>query len=91
MTQPLPQPASLTYKQAGVDTRAGARLADQLNHLCQRTHGPRVLSGMGMGKGLAGIFRLDFNEKLFARNYKDPVLTACTNGVGTKLKIASAM
>ena len=51
----------------------------------KRTHGPRVLGEHG---GFAGMFRLDFNERLFRRNFKDPVLVACTDGVGTKVKIA---
>ena len=40
---------------------------------------------MGPYGGFAGLFRLDYNEKLFKRNYKEPVLVGCTDGVGTKL------
>ncbi len=78
----------LTYKQAGVDIDAGDTMVDNIKHLCARTYGPRVLGKYG---AFAGLFRLDFNEKLFARNYKEPVLIACTDGVGTKIKIAAQM
>tara|TARA_Y100000589_G_scaffold226031_3_gene213502 strand:+ start:4554 stop:5660 length:1107 start_codon:yes stop_codon:yes gene_type:complete len=75
----------LSYDQAGVDIEAGDRLVSQIKGTVARTHGPRVLGPHG---GFAGLFRLDYNEALFQRNFKDPVLAACTDGVGTKLKIA---
>ncbi len=78
----------VTYKQAGVDIDAGDTMVDNIKHLCARTYSPRVLGKYG---AFAGLFRLDFNEKLFARNYKEPVLIACTDGVGTKIKIAAQM
>ena len=37
------------------------------------------------------MFRLDYDEKLFKKNYRNPVLVACTDGVGTKIVIAQAM
>ena len=54
----------------------------------RRTHSPRVLDGFG---GFASLFSLDYNSRLFARNYRHPVLVTCTDGVGTKLKIAMMM
>lgn len=78
----------LTYAQSGVDIDAGDRFVGAILGLMRRTHGPRVLSNDG---GFAGLFRLDFNEKLFKRNYKEPVLVAATDGVGTKLKLARDM
>jgi phosphoribosylformylglycinamidine cyclo-ligase len=80
--------AAMTYKDAGVDIAAGDTMVDRIRHLCQRTHSTRVLGSYG---GFAGLFRLDFSEKLFRRNYKDPVLIACTDGVGSKIKIAAAL
>lgn len=37
------------------------------------------------------MFRLDYDERLFKRNYKNPVLVACTDSVGTKVKLATAV
>ena len=48
---------------------------------------PRVIEWPG---GFAGLFRLDANIGLFTRTYRDPVLVASTDGVGTKLKLAFA-
>jgi len=81
-------PGGLTYAAAGVNLEEKDRFTDSLESIMRRTHGPRVISNPG---GFAGLFRLDFNEKLFKRNYKDPVLVACTDGCGTKVKLASQM
>jgi len=80
--------SAITYKDAGVDVEAGQSMVRMIRPLVERTFGPRVMDSYG---GFAGLFRLDYNEKLFKRNYKDPVLVACTDGVGTKLKVAFAM
>ena len=77
----------LTYASSGVNLEEKDSFTDSLVSIMRRTHGPRVISNPG---GFAGLFRLDFNQKLFARNYKDPVLVACADGVGTKLKLAIA-
>ncbi len=77
--------APITYKDSGVDIDAGEAMVDRIAPLVRRTFGPRVMGDFG---GFAGLFRLDYNEKLFKRNYTDPVLVACTDGVGTKLKVA---
>jgi len=79
---------SIMYKDAGVDIDASDSMVDLIRPLVQKTYTPRV---MGQYGGFAGLFRLDFNEKLFKKNYKEPVLVGCTDGVGTKLKIAFAM
>lgn len=78
----------LTYAAAGVDIDAGDRMVDLIEHQMRRTYGPRVLGKHG---GFAGCFRLDYNERLFKRNYRDPVLVSCTDGVGTKVKLAAEM
>lgn len=79
--------AKATYKNAGVDLDKYQQAMARLPRLMHRTFSPRV---MQLDGGFAGLFRLDFPRGLFARNYEDPVLVACTDGVGTKLKVASA-
>jgi phosphoribosylformylglycinamidine cyclo-ligase len=63
-------------------------MVDMIRAMVKRTHTPRVMGGYGL---FAGAFSLDFKEKLLRRNYSSPVLMACTDGVGTKVKIAIAM
>ncbi|MDP7017205.1 MAG: phosphoribosylformylglycinamidine cyclo-ligase [Pirellulaceae bacterium] len=74
-----------TYKDAGVDLDVYQESMSRLPRLLHRTYSPRVLKLDG---GFAGLFKLDFKNPLFARNYDDPVLVGCMDGVGTKLKIA---
>lgn len=75
----------VTYRDAGVDLEAADAAVDLIGPLVRRTYGPRVLPSHG---AFAGMFRLDYDERLFARNYRDPVLVACTDGVGSKLLLA---
>jgi phosphoribosylformylglycinamidine cyclo-ligase len=82
--EPAPM-CAITYKDAGVDVEEGARFADGIYGLMQRTFTERVLSNPG---GFGGLFSLDHDRGLFRHNYKRPVLVAGTDGVGTKLKIA---
>lgn len=78
--------APLTYKDAGVDIEAGDEVVGRIKHILKRTHGPRVIGKHG---AFAGMFRLDYNSRLFKRNYRDPVLVGCTDGVGTKVILAA--
>ena len=74
-----------TYKDAGVDLDIYRQSMARLPRLMQRTFTPRVMNLEG---GFAGLFQVDFNQGLFARTYKQPVLVSGTDGVGTKLQIA---
>ena len=76
---------STTYKEAGVDLDVYRESMARLPRLMQRTFSPRVHRLDG---GFAGLFQLDFANPLFDRNYQNPVLVSCTDGVGTKLKVA---
>lgn len=82
------KPKGLTYKDAGVDIHAGDAIAENIGGMAKSTYGPEVMGGVG---GFAGLFNLGGEVKLFRGGYKDPVLVACTDGVGTKLKIAFMM
>lgn len=78
----------LTYQSAGVDLDLYEQSLAGMIPFIKRTHTPRVVDGFG---GFASLFSLDYNLRLFAKNYRHPVLVTCTDGVGTKLKIACAM
>jgi phosphoribosylformylglycinamidine cyclo-ligase len=79
----------ISYKDSGVDIRANARWVDAIQAAMRSTYGPRV--PRHRPGGFAGLFRLDYDEALFRRNYERPVLVGCADGVGTKVLIAVAM
>lgn len=70
--------APTTYKDSGVDIDAADKLVDDISILAKSTLRPEVSSSIG---GFAGLFAVP-------QGYKKPVLVACTDGVGTKLKLA---
>src|SRR5260370_24061043 len=88
---------NLTYRDAGLDLEVYERTLASIAPLLKRTHSPRVINdpatGKRGGKGgfLASLFSLDYNSRLFAKNYRRPVLVTCTDGVGSNLKIASLL
>jgi phosphoribosylformylglycinamidine cyclo-ligase len=73
---------TVTYADAGVSIHAGEQAVEMLKGKVHRTWRPEVVSDIG---GFAGLFRLDM------RKYRNPVLAASTDGVGTKLTIAQQM
>jgi phosphoribosylformylglycinamidine cyclo-ligase len=81
-----PESRKLTYRDAGLDLDLYEKSLAGMMPFLKRTHTPRVLDGFG---GFASLFSLDYNSRLFAKNYRHPVLVTCTDGVGTKLKVAS--
>jgi len=78
----------LTYAASGVNLEEKDRFTESIESIMRRTHGPRVIPNPG---GFAGLFRLDYNERIFKRNYRDPVLEACTDGCGTQVKLAAQL
>ena len=73
------QTNGLTYAQAGVDIDAGNAMVDQIKPLVRATRRPGADAEIG---GFGGLFDLK------AAGFKDPILVAANDGVGTKLKIA---
>lgn len=71
--------ASITYREAGVDINAGDALVEAIKPLARQTSRPGVLQGLG---GFGALFELPLAD------YREPVLVASTDGVGTKLKLA---
>jgi phosphoribosylformylglycinamidine cyclo-ligase len=73
------QTTGLTYAQAGVDIDAGNAMVDQIKPLVRATRRPGADAEIG---GFGGLFDLK------AAGFKDPILVAANDGVGTKVKIA---
>jgi phosphoribosylformylglycinamidine cyclo-ligase len=69
----------LTYGEAGVDIDAGNRMVDLIKPLVRATARAGADAEIG---GFGGLF------DLARTGFKDPVLVAATDGVGTKVKIA---
>lgn len=78
MSQDSPN-TSLSYRDAGVDIDAGARLVERIKPLAAATARPGILAGLG---GFGALFELPLAD------YRQPVLVSGTDGVGTKLKLA---
>jgi phosphoribosylformylglycinamidine cyclo-ligase len=72
---------SLSYREAGVDIDASDALVEAIKPYAKRTLRPEVLAGIG---GFGGLIELP-------KRYREPVLVAGTDGVGTKLKLAFAL
>lgn len=69
----------MDYRDAGVDIPAADEAKARIKALARRTFNPSVLSEIG---SFGGMFRPDFSR------YKEPVLVASTDGVGTKIQVA---
>ena len=71
----------MDYRDAGVDITAADAAKGRIKALARATFNPQVLSEIG---SFGGMFRPDFSR------YREPVLVASTDGVGTKIKVAIA-
>ena len=72
---------AITYKDSGVDIKAGEDMVQQIKADVATTYNADVLSGIGL---FGGFYRVP-------EGYKKPVLVSSVDGVGTKLKIAFLM
>jgi len=72
---------TLSYRDAGVDIDAGDALVEAIKPFAKRTLRPEVLAGIG---GFGALVEV-------SKKYREPVLVAGTDGVGTKLKLAFAL
>ena len=69
----------LTYAEAGVDIDAGNAMVEAIKPLVRATRRPGADAEIG---GFGGLFDLK------AAGFRDPILVAANDGVGTKVKIA---
>lgn len=78
----MKEKAGLTYAGAGVDIDFGNRAVELMRRAVRSTFRPEVLGDLG---NFSGLFALDTSR------YRQPVLVAGSDGVGTKLKVAMLM
>lgn len=71
----------MDYREAGVDITAADAAKARIKALARATFNPQVLTEIG---SFGGMFRPDL------KHYREPVLVASTDGVGTKIKVAIA-
>src|SRR4030042_1444261 len=69
-----------TYAAAGVDIDLKSKAISRIGRYARATLRPEVLSGVGF---FGGLYEM--------KGYKNPVIVSSVDGVGTKLKIASAL
>ena len=72
----------LTYRDAGVDIDAADKFVQQIKAMAKTTFRYEVIGEIG---GFGSLFAIN------TQKYKEPVLVSSTDGVGTKLRIASMM
>lgn len=72
----------ITYKDAGVDIEKADKFVEEIKTLVKGTFNKNVITPIG---GFTSAFLLEL------ANYREPVITSSTDGVGTKLKIAQAL
>jgi phosphoribosylformylglycinamidine cyclo-ligase len=73
---------SLTYQAAGVDIDKANRFIKTIKKITKEAPRSGIIAGIG---GFSGLYSLDVSP------YENPVLATSTDGVGTKLKVASMM
>lgn len=83
-SSPAPASKPSDYAAAGVDMDVKYRAVEMMTAAVKSTYGPEVLAGIGAFGGL-------FDAGPILREMHSPVLVGSTDGVGTKVKLASSV
>ena len=73
---------SISYRDSGVDIKAGEKTVDKIKEIVKSTFNKNVLSGIGH---FGAFYEMNFKK------FENPVLVSSVDGVGTKLKVAFMM
>ncbi len=73
----------ITYRDAGVDTAAGAHAVERIRESVRSTYRPEVIGDIG---GFGGMF-----SAAAFKGMREPILVSATDGVGTKLRVAQLL